>query len=167
VVRGSGILSSQGLLVGPDLETNQKGIYGAGDVIEFSGKERTNSASYPIWPLAIEQGAIAGLNMTGNKISFHRGICMNVTELFGVKLAAIGKQKIEKGGEVICFYDSRRGIYRKLIVWENQIVGAVLMGDITDCGILTHLIRNRIRIRRDFDHWVGGSAGIFLGILGH
>jgi NAD(P)H-nitrite reductase large subunit len=162
IVRGSGIHSSQGLLVDLNLETNRKGIFGAGDVIEiFSDWEKTPS-HYPVWPMAIEEGATAALNMTGHQVPFQQGIGMNVTELFGLPVAAIGNPETEAGEEVISFSDPQREIYRKLVVRGGRVTGAVLIGDLKNLGIIRNLIRNRVHVKDDRHLLTRGAAGFFL-----
>jgi len=48
---------------------------------------------------------------------------------------------------------SRDGAYRKLVVWRDRLVGAVLVGDVSEAGPIAMLIRRRLRLSecRGFD----------------
>jgi NAD(P)H-nitrite reductase large subunit len=143
-----------GIVVNETLQTSREQVFAAGDVAEF--QERVNF----IWPNAIEQGRLAGLNMAGENASYQAGIGMNVTELFGIKIASIGKTEPEQGEEEICRLDAERAVYRKVILNEGRMTGALLVGDITDCGILHRLIRNRNHVAAYLTKLMTHSAGL-------
>jgi nitrite reductase (NADH) large subunit len=56
-----GLSTDKGVIVDKYLQTSRPGIYGAGDIIEFEGR------TYGIWPAAMEQGKIAGINISGGE----------------------------------------------------------------------------------------------------
>ena len=72
----------------------------------------------------------------------------NITTLFGLSVAAIGLTVAISGynTEEIGFFDHRRRIYRKILLAQNRIVGAILLGMTGDAGAIRNLIRNKVDV---------------------
>ena len=89
----------------------------------------------------MEQGKIAGLNMTGEKKIYDGSLSMNSVDFFGLGCISIGITKPEGEG---CRIISKTGKdkYRKLILKDKKIVGVVLVGDIRPAGIIGILIKS-------------------------
>ena len=89
-LHGSGIACQRGILVDERMQTNQPDVYAAGDCAEgfdFLSGERVVHA---IWPTAVEQGRIAGVNMAGGSARYPGSLSMNVLDAFGLTLTSIG-----------------------------------------------------------------------------
>jgi nitrite reductase (NADH) large subunit len=61
----------------------------------------------------------------------------------GVSVFSAGDFMGSDGSEAIVLSDARRGTYKKLVVADGRLTGAVLVGDITDALWYLELIRNR------------------------
>jgi NAD(P)H-nitrite reductase large subunit len=140
LAKGAGIEVDKGIIVDPYMRTSIPEIYAAGDVAETLDPvtgERTLSA---LWPSAVEQGRLAGLNMAGIKREYQGALSiLNSIELAGVPIISIGIVRQEEGYEVLA---TRRGdVYRKLLIRENRLVGAIFVNEIERAGLYTALIR--------------------------
>jgi nitrite reductase (NADH) large subunit len=133
------------------MRTNIRQIFAAGDVCEARNLVTGKSQVIPIWSNACRQGRIAGLNMAGVEGKFAGGIAENVTTIFGLTVASVGLSELPSGDGIdeIQFCNPARKIYRKIIVSDNKLLGAVLLGDTEDAGILGNFIRNR----KDVSPW--------------
>lgn len=144
LVSGSKIEVKRGILVDEYLQTNIEGIYAAGDVSQapdFFSKERVN---YGLWLSAIEQGEIAGKNMLGAKEIYPGNLKMNVTRIFGLSIASLGDLVSENVSEILIKRDEKKNIYRKLCLDRNGIIiGAILINQLEDLGVIHSLIRKR------------------------
>ncbi len=151
---GIGITIHRGLLVDAYQRTNLEGIYAAGDVAEtvdmFSGEQVVNA----IWPEALNQGKIAGLNMAGVPTTYEGSMAMNVTTVNGMSIASIGlwNPKVNDGHQIRKVRDDRGPSYRKLVFDGDQLVGAMLVGNFEDAGILHNMIRTRTTFTLKPDH---------------
>jgi NAD(P)H-nitrite reductase large subunit len=97
-----------------------------------------------IWPEALNQGWIAGLNMAGVRHAYEGSMAMNTTSVLGVPVASLGLWNPEpETVEVHTVLDERRRSYRKLVFRDDQLVGAVLVGKIEESGPLHNMIRSR------------------------
>jgi phenylglyoxylate dehydrogenase epsilon subunit len=143
---GSEIEANRGILVDNRMRTNMDGIYAAGDVAEapdfFTGK---NGLS-PILPSAVEQGKIAGSNMTGEEAFYDGWLSMNLYNFFGHLAVSIGEFTSSNGDEVLAERDDDKREYGKIVCRENRLVGANFFNIDLDGGVLQYLIRNRIDI---------------------
>jgi nitrite reductase (NADH) large subunit len=126
------------------METNVKGIYAAGDVSRAPDFFSNEKVSYGLWPSAVEQGEIAGKNMGGGNASYPGNFKMNVTRVFAMPIASIGDVGSKRVKEVLMRQDEKRAIYRKICLDEKGVlIGAILINQVDDVGILLGLIRER------------------------
>jgi len=128
----------RGVLVDDSLRTNVPNIWAAGDVAQ--GRNRLTGAVEVVanWIDAAEQGAIAGANMAGDERTFAGSLAENITTLFAVPLASIGvtKSQPEAGLREVVHLDERHGVYRKVVLRDDRLVGATLLRDVRDAGVL-------------------------------
>ncbi len=144
---GSKIDLDKGVLVDQRMATSIPDIYAAGDVavgFDLLSRGRSRSA---IWPKAIEQGWVAGKNMVGEDMIYPGTLNMNITTIYGTTIAAVGEtQSINCQGEILTFRDKKA--FRRVFLREGKIIGAVLIGNNSDVGVLSCLIRSRISLNR-------------------
>lgn len=111
----------KGIKVDEHLLTNQPYIYAAGDAAEFRGM------SYGIWPAAMEQGKIAGVNMAGGDMRYEGTTMANSLKVVGIDLASAGNIDAEGEFESRVIQDEKT--YRKLVMKEGKIIGCIMLGD--------------------------------------
>lgn len=144
LIRGSGIKTESGILVNEYMETNIEGVYAAGDVAQTPDFFSNEKVLYGLWPSAIEQGEIAGKNMAGLKTTYAGNLKMNVTRVFAMPIASIGDFGSNRVAETLIKRDEKRNIYRKICLdQKGVIIGAVLINQVDDLGIIHGLIRGR------------------------
>ncbi len=167
----SGLDISRGILVTKRQETSIPGIYAAGDCaegVDFLTGERVVHA---IWPTAIDQGRVAGANMagpSGEGPTYPGSLSWNVTELFGLTSASVGEFRDRPGLEPIVFHNPGANIYRKLLLQDGCIVGAVVIGraeHVQDLGVVQAMIRRRTDVTR-WKHLLGGER-VNYGMLAY
>lgn len=67
--------------------------------------------------------------------------------MFGLTLATIGLAKSAGGNfEELEYADDRREVYRKFLLDDNRIAGAILLNTVMDAGIIRNLIENKTDI---------------------
>jgi len=143
-LEGTGVQVNRGVVVNPQQETSVPGIFAAGDVAETTDMLTGQRVVNAIWPEALNQGWIAGLNMAGRRQAYEGSMAMNTTSVLGMPVASLGLWNPEPGSvEVHQVMDERRRLYRKLVFRGEQIVGAVLVGRIEESGPLHNMIRTR------------------------
>jgi len=155
-LNGSGVKVSRGILVDEQMRTNIENIFAAGDVSEGENLVTGKKEVLATWGNAVKQGRIAGLNMAGHQQRFEGGLKEGVTSVFGLTIATLGlsRASADNGLEELRFLDPERKVYRKILLADNTVVGAILLGKTGDAGIIENLIRNRI----DVSSWKDGMA---------
>ena len=144
-IKESGIKINRGIVVDERMETNIKGVYAAGDVVEALNMLTNEKMPIPIWPLAYRQGSIAGDNMSGGTLVYKGGFPMNSIEFPGAPTISLGIiDPRGEGYESLIKNDSKNGNYKRIIIKNERLVGAILVGDDVDrAGILTGLIKEQ------------------------
>ena len=135
LAEGLGLSVDKGIVVDEHLQTSQPGIYAAGDVAEFKG------IPYGIWPAAMEQGKIAGINMGGGDMSYSGTIMANTLKVAGVDLASAGD--IDAENEFEARVKTEGGIYRKIVIKDNHIVGCIMLGDTKGFNQITRMMTEK------------------------
>jgi len=142
-----------GIKTDPHMQTTAPGIYAAGDVCETFDIARNTPFVNAIWPMAFEEGRIAGLNMAGHRAVFPGSVRMNsIGNFIGFPAMSMG---VTHPGE--CSYaeadcvieeikDRTRNTYKKLILKNGCIIGAIFVGQTQKAGILTTLMRKQVEV---------------------
>ncbi|MBW2146390.1 MAG: NAD(P)/FAD-dependent oxidoreductase [Deltaproteobacteria bacterium] len=141
-VLGTGAEVDLGVCVDEHMATAAPDIYAAGDVAEAYDSLRDGRWINALWPIAVEQGRAAGINMTGCAEVYAGTIRLNSMEVFGLPCVSIGHVYDSGDARTLLHNDRHLGIYRKLFLRDDRLVGAVLIGDVRGAGVLTGLIRS-------------------------
>jgi NAD(P)H-nitrite reductase large subunit len=144
---GAGIAVHRGILVDRFLQTSIPDIYAAGDVVEMPDLVAGEPGVSGLWTNAVEMGNAAGRNMTGEKLEYAGPFnVLNALDVAGLPTVSVGITDPAPGG-VFEIISRRRGdTYRKLVLRDGVLVGALLVGDIEAAGVLTGLIRRKMEI---------------------
>jgi nitrite reductase (NADH) large subunit len=134
--RASGLPVNKGILVNDTLATEVPGVYALGECAEHRG--RTYGIVTPVW----EQAAVLADVLTGaNPQARYRGSKLYTRlKVAGVDVASMGTLQPElERDEVIQIVEERRDCYRKMIVRDGKLVGAMLVGNTAATAALVQL----------------------------
>ena len=166
LAQASGLECERGIYVDEYLQATAPDIYAAGDVAQvydpFSGKRNVDS----LWNPAKLQGRQAGLNMAGCARPYYKGVPFNVTRLAGLTTTIIGT--VGKGGrgddpdlvgiargdsetwrelpDAIAAQSGFEINRMRLLVGQDKLVGALIMGDQTLSQPLQQIIDGKVDI---------------------
>ncbi|MBU4245483.1 MAG: FAD-dependent oxidoreductase [Nanoarchaeota archaeon] len=147
LAKAAGIKTNWGIVVDEFLRTSDKNIFAAGDVAESFDVALEENSINAIWPVACEQGRLAALNMLGNEERYDGTLAMNSLEFFGLPVISIGITKPKKDiYEEIVRTDAEKNIYKKIVLRNNVIVGAIALNSVDTIGIFGALIKNKVDI---------------------
>jgi NAD(P)H-nitrite reductase large subunit len=154
VVSGKGVRPN--LLQGPlcasdDMRTDEylrtclENVYAAGDVSLGWHLIHEQWDRVANWPNACYQGWLAGLNMAGVSTRLAGLLNHNVTELFGVRVASIGlvEPPCTDGYQVLTWENEGTRVYKKIVLRDKRLVGAILVNDIGEAGVIHNLVRKK------------------------
>lgn len=133
-----------GIRVDQFLATSAPGVFAAGDVVEGVDRLRGVPWVNAIWPVAVEQGRVAGTNMAGHRMAYAGSMGRNVMRIFGLDVMAGGLVNPPAGQEGWRVLSSTRGrVYRKLVLKDGRLMGAVLINQVEQGGVLLSLIHRQ------------------------
>ncbi len=155
VIEGTGIIKNRGIIVNEYMQTNIPFIFAGGDVAEADNFFIDKKSVIAIWPVASRMGKVAGYNMAGANKRYDGLFVMNSIEFFGIPVISFGitNPSSNAGYEVISTMDSGKEFYRKIVIKENKIVGAIYLGKIERAGIISGLIKNKVDVS-SFKNWL-------------
>lgn len=138
----AGLKVNQGVIVDQYMRTSAEGVYAAGDVAEFEGRV------YGIIPAAIEQAQIAGAHMAGATPKPYRGtIPSNTLKIVGIDLTCIGVVVPEgEGYQELRRTDETGCCYKKFVLKDGRLVGAILLGEKADVASISKLINTVVDV---------------------
>jgi NAD(P)H-nitrite reductase large subunit len=139
------IQTDLGIVVDNHLQTSVPGVFAAGDVAQAMDAVRKRSWVNAIWPVAVEQGRLAGANMAGRPVSYHGSLGRNVMRIFRLDIMSGGIVTApgNNGYRVLSRFDPLKRTYRRVILRGDTPVGMVLVGDVEQGGVLLSLIQRR------------------------
>jgi NAD(P)H-nitrite reductase large subunit len=146
LARAGGLATGRGVLVDEYLRTSRPDVFAAGDCAEAPDMLVRGKTTIPgTWFEAVAQGEIAGVNMVDLSRPSPGAFKMNVMEILGTAVASMGMiDAPEPDGRVVV--RSRDGNYRKIVLSRDRIVGAVLVGEVSEAGPLAMLIRRGLTL---------------------
>jgi ferredoxin-nitrate reductase len=136
LARAAGIEVARGMLVDDELRTSAPAVWAVGECAEH---RRT---VHGLWAPLAEQARVAGASVCGDPGAFHGWVPATTLKVAGVELFAGGTQAATSGQDEVIWSDSRRGVYRKLVLDGDRLAGAVLLGDAAAARELSVLLRS-------------------------
>jgi len=137
LAKQAGLEVDKAVKVNDSMETAAPGVYAAGDVIEHNGR------FYGIWPASMEQGRIAGCNMAGGSETYAGTVPANTLKVVGIDLAAAGDIDADNKLEAVVNRDAEQGLYRKFVIDQGRLAGAILFGDTRGSDAVMAAIRDK------------------------
>jgi NAD(P)H-nitrite reductase large subunit len=162
-----------GITTDTALMTSRRDIYAAGDVCETFDIARNQPFVNAIWPMAVEQGRVAGLNMAGQDRQYGGSVRMNsIGNFIGIPAMSMGVTRTEEcsyADEDCHFQEVKkrtRNTYKKIILKNGCVVGAVFIGvgQTQRCGLISILLRRQIDVS-DFIQTLMSNNLSFMDIL--
>jgi NAD(P)H-nitrite reductase large subunit len=146
LLKGTDIKVNRGIAVNRHMGTNHPDIYACGDAAEAYDFVYGENSLTPIWPIAYLGGRIAGYNMARTNAEYPGGTAMNALNYFGLDIAAAGITipPDEYGYEVLSKQND--GVYQKLVLKDDLLVGMVFVKDIEKSGIVFSLMRDGVNV---------------------
>jgi NADPH-dependent 2,4-dienoyl-CoA reductase/sulfur reductase-like enzyme/ferredoxin len=149
----AGIAVAKGIVVNERMETSVPGVYAAGDCAEFNGE-------FPgLWPVASEQGEVAAVNSLGARRPYRGQVPSTILKVQGADLVSIGRVAAKGVGEREVIQEQREDYkYRKLVLVNGRLAGAILMGYPLEAPLVTRLVKEnadllKILTRLDRGDW--------------
>ena len=123
LAKDAGLTVERGIVVDDRLRTSRPEIFAAGDVAEHQGRV------YGIIPASFEQARAAAGNMLGMDMPYSGTVPSNTLRVAGLYVTSAGEVNPEaRGHEVLVRSVPEDGLYKKIVLKEGRLVGAIWMG---------------------------------------
>jgi nitrite reductase (NADH) large subunit len=140
LAKEAGIPVNRGIIVNDQLQTGADGIFALGECAEHRG------ICYGLVEPAYEQAKVLAQHLAGRTAAYGGSVTATNLKVSGVGVFSAGEFMGNDRSEAIVLSDFRRGIYKKLVIEDGRLTGAVLVGDTADALWYLGLIRNRENI---------------------
>jgi len=144
----------RGIRIDTYLQTSVKDIYAAGDVTESKDLVYEDVRGHALWPVAVEQGKIAGANMAGGGLEYPEEISRNILTIFGQTIFTGGISTEDKF-EVYKEHLARE--YRKILIHNDKLVGFVFVGEVDSPGVYLFIMKNKIDVSENINLLLKGA----------
>jgi nitrite reductase (NADH) large subunit len=145
---------NRGILVGDDMRSSDPNIFAVGECIEHNGQVFGLVA--PIW----DQAKVCGERLAGNDTAVYvPPPAFTSLKITGVDVFSAGAlAAADDADEEITLHDAKLGLYKKLILRNDRIVGSMLYGSVGDGPWYVQLMRDQVDISAMRDRVVFGRS---------
>ncbi len=144
---------NRGIVVGDDMATSDRDIYAVGECIEHNGQVFGLVA--PIW----DQARVCGARLAGGTDVYVPPPVFTSLKITGVDVFSAGAlAAADPADQEITLHDAKRGLYKKVILRDDQLVGCVLYGSVSDGPWYVELMRDKIDVSPFRDQLVFGRG---------
>ena len=142
----AGLATDKGIIVDDSLQTSHPCIFAAGDNVQHRDKV------YGIIPASFNQARTVAFNIAGKEKKYSGTIPSNTLKVVGVDLTSIGLVTPEEGAaDEFRTVFKEEGIYKKVVVQNGKLVGAIWMGTKQNINEINRIILQQI----DVGKWEG------------
>jgi ferredoxin-nitrate reductase len=143
LAKACGLQSKRGVEVNEYLQTSDPAIFAVGEIAEFKG------FLYGITAAAEQQAEIVARYLSGDISKYYEGsLLMNILKMHGTDLVSMGLAECpdDKAYEEVVFIDKAKRYYKKCIIHNDRLVGAILIGDKAEFLEYRDLIQNKMEL---------------------
>jgi nitrite reductase (NADH) large subunit len=137
LAKEAGISVNRGVVVDDHLQTGAPDVFAIGECAEHRG------ICYGLVEPAYEQARVLARHLAGTDDSYAGSVVATNLKVSGVSVFSAGDFMGMEGSEQIVLSDINHGTYKKLVIAEGRLTGAVLIGDVGDALWYLELIRTR------------------------
>ncbi len=132
----AGLHCERGVVVNDTMQTFDPRIYAVGECVQHRGE------CYGLVAPLFEQAKVAANHLAKMGIARYEGsVTSTKLKVTGIDLFSAGEFNEEQGDETLVLQDPARNVYKKLVVRDNRIKGAVMFGDTMDGTWYFQLLR--------------------------
>ena len=160
LAEAAGLHCSRGIAVSDTMQTFDPRIYAVGECVAHRG------VAYGLVAPLFDMAKVCANHLAHFGIGRYEGsVTSTKLKVTGIDLFSAGDFNGGDGTEDIVLHDTAGGVYKKLVIRDNRIVGGVLYGDTVDSSWYLQLLRDKQDIHEIRDHLMFGQS--HLGTSGH
>ena len=160
LAESAGLHCERGLVVNDTLQTFDPRIYSVGECVQHRGM------TYGLVAPLFEMAKVCANHLAEYGIARYEGsVTSTMLKVTGIDLFSAGDFNGDEDSEDMIFQDAASGVYKKIVIRDNRIIGAVLYGDTIDGAWYFQLLRDGTDISDIRENLLFGQA--HLGDSGH
>ena len=148
----SGLAVGKGIHVDAQMVTSDPDILALGECVEFDG------AIFGLVAPLYDQAKVLAKTLAGEEAAFVNREVSTKLKVTGCDLFSAGDFAEGEGREDIVFRDPARGVYKRLVIEGDRLIGAVMYGDTADGAWFYSLIKDGSSIEEMRDTLIFGPA---------
>jgi nitrite reductase (NADH) large subunit len=153
LAKEAGLETNRGVLVGDDMRTSDPDVFSVGECVEHRG------LCYGLVAPLYEMAKVVAAQLAGDDTAAYTGsVTATKLKVTGIDLFSAGDFGEAKDRQDIVLRDAARGIYKRLVLKDNRIVGAVLYGETGDGSWFFDLLRKEADVSELRDTLIFGQS---------
>jgi len=160
LAESAGIHCDKGIVVNDTMQTFDPRVYAVGECVNHRG------ISYGLVAPLFEMAKVCATHLANFGIGSYKGsVTSTKLKVTGIDLFSAGDFTGGDDTEEIVLHDAVGGVYKKLVIRDDKIIGGVLYGDTADGAWYFQMLRDGKPIHEIRDHLMFGQDS--LGNTGH
>ena len=152
LAQDAGLMVGKGIHVDDQMITSDVDVLAVGECVEHNG------AIFGLVAPLYDQAKVAAQTLMGTQAAFVQKEISTKLKVTGCDLFSAGDFADGEGREDIVFRDPARGVYRRLVIESDVVIGAVMYGDTADSNWFFGLIKDKTDISEMRDTLIFGPA---------
>lgn len=153
LARAAGLNIGRGVQVNDQMQTSNPDIFAVGECVEHQGM------TYGLVAPLYEMGKVLARHLTDDApVGYQGSVTSTKLKVTGVDVFSAGDFSGGEGTEDIVFRDAARGVYKRLVLRDDKIEGAVLYGDAADGAWYFQMMKDDQDISHLRDTLIFGQA---------
>lgn len=153
LAKSAGIYCERGIVVNDTMQTYDPKIYAVGECVQHRGQ------TYGLVAPLFEQAKVAANHLAEfGRMRYEGSLVSTKLKVTGIDLFSAGDFNAGEGDEELLMQDAARGVYKKLVLRNNQLRGAVMYGDTVDGPWYFQMLRDGTDVSEIREHILFGQA---------
>jgi nitrite reductase (NADH) large subunit len=152
LAKSTGLAVNRGIVVDDQMQTDDPNIFALGECAEHRG------ICYGLVAPLYEMGEVLAGTLLGQKASYHGSVTSTKLKVTGIDLFSAGDFAEGEDREEIVLRDATAGVYKRLVLKDDRIIGAVLYGETADGPWFFDMLKRGVDTRAMRDTLIFGQA---------
>ncbi len=153
LAKEAGLRCERGVIVDDAMQTFDPSIYAVGECVQH--RNICYGLVAPLW----DQARVCAIHLAEKGMSYYRGsLTSTQLKVTGIDLFSMGDFIGGRNSEALVMKDTKRGIYKRVVIEDNKVIGAVLYGDAKDGPFYFDLMNEQRDVGSMRDRLLFGAA---------
>lgn len=159
LAKAAGLQCAHGIVVDDTMQSFDPRVYAVGECAQH--RNRVYGLVAPLW----EQARVCATHLAGNgHLRYQGSLTATRLKVTGIELYSAGELSLVSGSEELRFRDPEVGVYKRLLLRDQRIVGVLLYGDARDANWYQELMAGRVDVSLFRDVLLFGPGHVANGV---